>query len=368
MPTPFQLVELIEAIYQASTDSEAWNTVGTRLAEQFQSTASLFIHDATSQSVIVDMSSGFEEEYVSSYKQHFVSINPLIPETLALPDGTVARMFEAVSKRELERTEYFNDWLRPQRLKYSVGTSLGLGDNMSMFVAFHRFNGDRDYSDSEVRAFAQLVPHFRRALHINDRLGAQHNLVAAQFKGLDQMGVGILLLNRDGTLDDANIEGEHLLKTHRLLSTRFGRISIGNPDKDNELKRVLKKAIDQRVAQTISIGSSGEEDLNGTIVPVSGSGSWQAPGQVKALLLFNRQRTSTRRSSQYLQDVYRLTGAETRLLEAISAGQTLNEYCQSHQLSRNTVKTQLKCLFEKTQVSRQADLIRIVWGADRPSA
>lgn len=60
--------------------------------------------------------------------------------------------------------------------------------------------------------------------------------------------------------------------------------------------------------------------------------------------------------------LYGLTPAEARLVEALLAGATIQEYADRAGVSLHTAKTQLKHVFAKTGATRQADLIRDLLG------
>jgi DNA-binding CsgD family transcriptional regulator len=56
--------------------------------------------------------------------------------------------------------------------------------------------------------------------------------------------------------------------------------------------------------------------------------------------------------------LYGLTTAETRLVEAVLRGDRLGDYAEAAGITINTVKTQMKQIFAKTGLNRQADLVR----------
>ena len=58
--------------------------------------------------------------------------------------------------------------------------------------------------------------------------------------------------------------------------------------------------------------------------------------------------------------VHKLTPSETRLVAALAKGERLNDYALRNEVSTNTVKTQLKSIFQKTGHTRQSELIRDV--------
>ena len=55
-----------------------------------------------------------------------------------------------------------------------------------------------------------------------------------------------------------------------------------------------------------------------------------------------------------------LTKAETRLLEALVNGKSLEEASEEFQVSKNTLRTQLHQIFRKTDTSRQSEVIKLV--------
>ena len=61
-----------------------------------------------------------------------------------------------------------------------------------------------------------------------------------------------------------------------------------------------------------------------------------------------------------LQELFHLTTAEARVAHAIARGQTVNQLADKLGLSRETIRAQLKTVFIKTGVRRQADLIALL--------
>ncbi len=55
-----------------------------------------------------------------------------------------------------------------------------------------------------------------------------------------------------------------------------------------------------------------------------------------------------------------LTSAEARVVEALLKGLTVSAISCERGVSINTVRSQIRSIFHKTQVNRQADLIRLL--------
>lgn len=64
--------------------------------------------------------------------------------------------------------------------------------------------------------------------------------------------------------------------------------------------------------------------------------------------------------SDVLASLFSLTPAESRLLTCLLQGLSPNQYAALKNLSQNTVRNQLKSIFEKTEVRRQSDLVGMV--------
>jgi DNA-binding CsgD family transcriptional regulator len=63
-----------------------------------------------------------------------------------------------------------------------------------------------------------------------------------------------------------------------------------------------------------------------------------------------------------LGPLFELTPSEIRLLGALLRGESLTDYAKSGGISRNTARTQLKGIFQKTGFGRQAELVGAMLG------
>ena len=59
---------------------------------------------------------------------------------------------------------------------------------------------------------------------------------------------------------------------------------------------------------------------------------------------------------------YGLTLAEAQVASALAQGETVASIAKRRRVSVTTVRTQVRGIFHKTNVSRQADLIRLLLG------
>jgi DNA-binding CsgD family transcriptional regulator len=62
------------------------------------------------------------------------------------------------------------------------------------------------------------------------------------------------------------------------------------------------------------------------------------------------------------QRAFQLTAAEARLAAHLASGASLTEAADAFGVTHNTVRSQLRAVFEKTQARRQSDLVRLLQG------
>jgi DNA-binding CsgD family transcriptional regulator len=67
-----------------------------------------------------------------------------------------------------------------------------------------------------------------------------------------------------------------------------------------------------------------------------------------------------------LRSTYGLTSAEVRLCQAMLEGKSLSEAASDTRISRNTAKTHLSRVFNKTGVRSQSALLRLLSAGIRP--
>jgi DNA-binding CsgD family transcriptional regulator len=100
----------------------------------------------------------------------------------------------------------------------------------------------------------------------------------------------------------------------------------------------------------------GEPPSQLLVTPVSEAAamSTRHPGPLVLLALLENQP-----HSQLLAELFLLTPAERRLAELLAQGLTAEACALRLRVSINTVRSQLRALFRKTETERQAELINL---------
>jgi len=146
------------------------------------------------------------------------------------------------------------------------------------------------------------------------------------------------------------------------------RISL----KDHNANRQFQKAVDTLGSEwdkrVLSFAVRGPEDSASVIahvIPIRGNARDIFVGCTGVLIL-TPVAAPQAPSVELIQSLFDLTPAEARVARNLSAGDTLDEIAATGRVSRNTVRTHVRGLLEKTGCHRQAEVVALLCGVAVP--
>ena len=162
---------LLDLLYDAALDPELWPAFLDRLPQVLGAACGvLHSFEVPTGAMVTFHGFGFDPAYLASYGRHYARVNPYAP--VGFEKAPVGRPFVASAFLEaeiVERTEFYNDWMKPQgittdHLAVSLGqheshvTLLSLAPHASVY---------RKHKNVYQRRLSLLVPHMVRAISIN---------------------------------------------------------------------------------------------------------------------------------------------------------------------------------------------------------
>ena len=90
------------------------------------------------------------------------------------------------------------------------------------------------------------------------------------------------------------------------------------------------------------------------------AGIGDVPHQVVATVYIRDPGAPSKTDAQILQSLYGLTRAEAKLAVLLLEGKSLSTAAQMNRTARETVRSQVKSIFQKTGTRRQGELIRLL--------
>ncbi len=119
----------------------------------------------------------------------------------------------------------------------------------------------------------------------------------------------------------------------------------------------------------MTVSRQGRRALHVVVAPFRSEGASlrsslgsAAPRDAAAIVFLHDPEQAAARPSETLRALFELTPAEARLALAMLDGNSLAEAAEAHRVSRETVRSQMKSVLQKTGARRQSELTRLLAG------
>jgi DNA-binding CsgD family transcriptional regulator len=368
---------LVGGIYDAALDSSCWPTFLQMAASAFcAKTGVMWAHDFQSMEADFDNSGanlaafvGFDASSLDSYANHYSPLNVWAANEGGQPEGAVVSSSALYPDSLLTDTEFYNDWLRPQDLFYSLGSIVLKREARAVKMSFLRSERAGRYGEAELALFSQIMPHLRSAIALHRKLHQLQVLSSAAMAALDAIAHGVILLKCDGSYLHANrIAQELLIKTGVLQISAAGSVHAAQGSVDAALQILIGRAVKTGTGRGVEPGgvlriiSASRPVVLVDVLPLPARSS--PFGEQVAVAIFCRSQETGPVAhgslTKALVSLYQMTPSEALLTQALVSGQSLREHALARGISVNTVRSQLRAATAKTDAKRQADLVRIV--------
>lgn len=357
-----RFLQLIDQIYDASLDARRWPTFIESLSEAFNCVGgALLQRDRRSAEMDFIEFGGMAAATRTAYQRYYSARSVWMPAAFAGSDELVIGHELAPDKRSFERSEFYNDWLRPQGVYDAIGGVIQRSKGSLTVVTVLRTEQAGLVTEADKQVFARLMPHVRRAIDIHRRLYGVQLQRDGTLSVLDALQVGILLTDRTGHVMFANRVAEEILHRSDGLVLIRGQLRAARPDDSLKLANLIQGAVKTTLGMgeepggIISLPSSVGSAVTVLVSPCPRLGLLEPA----AMVFVSTPPRSVSFEEDHVTRRYGLTPAEVKLFQALVDGDRLSEYADVAGITLNTAKTHLKQLFAKTGSRRQADLVRL---------
>jgi DNA-binding CsgD family transcriptional regulator len=368
-----QLSQAIERIYEAAGDGDCLAKLSSALAPNFESGSGLIflVEKLSDHCVSVPKLAGvpsatndFESWATAAYSDYYHDRNEWFSRGAKLPIPAIVIGQELIDDAALLRSECYEDYWRKLDIFHILGASFFVEEKVTGAIGFHRPRSANTFNESDRRKLALLVPHLQRSLQLHRRLSNAELKCALNLSIIDNLHIGVMVVAEDRRVLFANRIAERVLRAGDGLTISHGQLT----PHDSRLAPQFDKTIGEAARTSAGRGTGAGNivkvarpsgaPLTLLISPYCASAAGFGPAQPAAMVAFADPDISVIAPEQALAHAYGLTSAETRLLLALLAGQSLGTYADVTGISRNTAKRHLDHIFLKTGQRRQADLIR----------
>ena len=298
------------------------------------------------------------------YAQKFFSHDERIPRVLRLPDSRIVHITALYTAQELKTSLTYNDLLCRDDAGDGLNVRMDGPDGLHIGWALPNSDDPLGWRSEQVEFITQLLPHIRQFVRVRQALAATEALRASLPQLLDNALIGVLFLERHGTIVETNARGLRILRHGDGVIDRDGTLHARFPSDNATLQRLIANAL-PHWGQPVSGGSMTVQQTPGTLPltlhlnPVSHRADFGAQ-RIAALVLLVDPAERPQIDSACLATTLGLTRAESRVAAALAAGHSVRDIAVATRRTQATVRSHVKQLHRKLGVHTQADLVRLV--------
>ena len=218
----------------------------------------------------------------------------------------------------------------------------------------------------ETQRLAILLPHLYRALKLKREFNDADHSRGQAHAILEQFPFGVLLVTDQGKLISAN---QHALKSitrsHNLFlenDTLCATTKVLDQQLKNAIKKTANAALEDQSGEHVVPLNFDEEYGTSTSLLITPdpypNTQYDRQAENCAAIFIGSASVKKNISVFTLQSMFGLSKAEARLASLLVTGVSLDEAAEQSCITKNTAKVQLKSVFSKVGVSRQAELIK----------
>lgn len=262
-----------------------------------------------------------------------------------------------ISQREFERSRLHQELLRPAGDDTSncigglVRTDFGI-----LGVGLHRPD-DAPVAGRQLAILNGFFPHLRQMAESRFTLAAAIDRASLAEHVLDDMPIGIMLIDSRHRIHLANATALAVLREGTALHVVGGRLAARDPAVDNSVSAAITGALAETPFSKTLLFLAGDDGRQLALRAVP----WQQDGKPYALItLVVPSRQTAAERIRVLVGLFGLTQAEARTAAYLVDGRTPQEIARTLGLGLSTVRTQIAQAKDKAGVRRTAELVQLL--------
>jgi DNA-binding CsgD family transcriptional regulator len=355
--------DIVDDIYEAGAVPERWPALLQRITDMVEARGTLMF--VARQASL---------KYFAS-----PAIEPLIPPYFErgyqFRDERTKRLFEynhagfvqdldVFTPEEWEADPIRRELWAPEGLGWGVATHLPMPTGESIIIHAER-NGTRGPVERPyVDELDRLRPHLARATLMSSRLAFERASGAVDALGM--MGLPAAVLDVLGRIFVANSAFEALMPS-AFLDRQTG-VELAEPGPNALFRGAFEAATSDTTAVPLSLPMPARDGLPPMIlhlVPVRGAAR-DVFSRASVVLFVTPVVVADVPTAEVIQGLFDLTPTEARVARALGRGETVAEIAAGNGVAQPTIRNQIREIFAKTGVNRQADLVGLLRGVRSP--
>lgn len=286
------------------------------------------------------------------------------------PSGTVRLGSEIVQPEVMRGTEVYSSVAGPWQLEHFLMGAIQTGPDGVAFFTLARTSRERPFRDGDKTLVSRmLLGHLDRSLTVHREVAAMRDANTMLAAVMNQAPTGLVVLDWHGRVAVVNPTALAILTAGDGLSLVNGELRAQCARAQAQLSMALSAMLQvargrpaPAPATVLVTRQAATQPYRVSFATLGslGEGHELPSGSAVVAVIHEEHRVSGQSVTALFRATYGLTRAEVGLCEGLLAGRSLAETAEALNVSRNTAKTHLARVFDKTGVRSQMALLRLL--------
>ena len=361
-----RLLSLIGSFYDCALAPARWAPVLEKMGDELGGVSLVMSAASSHVGLKFSATSRLDPTYASVLAEQYgtAATNPLVAAMPWLQPGVPVPRAMVQDDQLYFDSGLWNDVFRPQGLAHRAVACVLRTDEYIVPMGILCAATREELSDREHQLLRVLVSHIQRAMRISLRMAALEEHASLSSESLDRLPVGLVLADGASRVIQANRFAQEIFAAQDGFGVNNGVLTAARHDNSMAIRAAVAKVVADRGegGKTVLVARDhGHRSYVVLIAPVSpAASSLFSQSRRLALLLISDPERRPKSLDRYLIEAFCLSQKEAELAAAVFEGKRFGEIAQERGVSLNTIKTQMKAIFVKTDTTRQSDLVRLL--------
>ncbi|MGB1139357.1 MAG: helix-turn-helix transcriptional regulator [Halioglobus sp.] len=277
--------------------------------------------------------------------------------------GRVLRANTVLDDKTLLNSRFYDEYARKADIHHAMGINLRADDGVLVGMSFNRARR-QPFTDYDQHWAEQLAPHLQTFFTTSERLAISSMSGDAAWAVLDMQRYGIQVYNDQRRPVFANRALQQLVENSADMRWRHDHLEASSPELSGWIahcSRILQKSGSAADPMTYVL-SHGAERYQFMFTPLVMQDGYRE--RTFSVLIVTDLNDKTSAVGEQLKAAYQLTPRESEVAMLLVQGLSTHEIAERLGVAESTVISHKKNLFQKTDVHRQSDLVRLALSFD----
>jgi DNA-binding CsgD family transcriptional regulator/PAS domain-containing protein len=362
------IAPLLDPLYDAAAQPEMWKVFLQKASEVLRADkAAILVLTPGHQRTDIHADIGFSKEMRRDMEE-LSACNPWLAEMEKHRSvGWYAGCAEdELSMESFRKSKFYLEVYRKHNVEWNAAAMIFMPGGMTPGLTMSRSRTEQPFSTRDRDLLKQLVPHLRRAFKLHGTMTALRQGNAAGQRALDLIGAACISLDAHGRVLSMNRRAAALIADATALRIKSHRLLAGVAVEQNLLDACVQPACACGAGNSIDPGagavvlhSDRGTPLYLSALPYHSSRAF-LENNPAALLFLTTSEEQGRGEHRIWQSMFGLSPAECRVAEMMKRGMDVVEISEMIKIKADTVRYYQKCVYRKTAVRGQGQLIRLL--------